>query len=53
MKDESKRFGLNAFKVLGSSYAIAKKGREKAAVRKGDVVDIDNDGHDCTWTEVS
>ena len=24
MKDESKRFGLNAFKVLGGSYAIAK-----------------------------
>ena len=24
LKDESKRFGLNAFKVLGASYAIAK-----------------------------
>ena len=24
VKDESKRFGLNAFKVLGGSYAIAK-----------------------------
>merc|ERR1719188_2873061 len=24
VKDESKRFGLNAFKVLGSSYALAK-----------------------------
>ena len=23
VKDESKRFGLNAFKVLGSSYALA------------------------------
>lgn len=23
LKDESKRFGLNAFKVLGASYAIA------------------------------
>lgn len=25
LKDESKRFGLNAFKVLGASYAIAKE----------------------------
>lgn len=24
LKDESKRFGLNAFKVLGASYAIGK-----------------------------
>lgn len=24
LKDESKRFGLNAFKVLGGSYAIGK-----------------------------
>lgn len=29
VKDESKRFGLNAFKVLGGSYAIAKEIAER------------------------
>lgn len=29
VKDESYRFGLNAFKVLGASYAIANIIREK------------------------
>jgi len=34
IKDESKRFGLNAFKVLGSSYAIGKKANQKSAEKK-------------------
>ena len=38
VKDESKRFGLNAFKVLGGSYAIAS---EIAAALGRDIADTD------------
>lgn len=38
VKDESKRFGLNAFKVLGGSYAL---GRHLAAHLQLDISDID------------
>ena len=40
MKDESKRFGLNAFKVLGASYAFARHlsaGQTGAVLRFSDV----------------
>lgn len=33
LKDESKRFGLNAFKVLGGSYAIGKEIAKKANLK--------------------
>lgn len=33
VKDESKRFGLNAFKVLGGSYAIAKEIAERLELK--------------------
>lgn len=38
IKDESKRFGLNAFKVLGGSYALGKLLADKLGV---DIADID------------
>ncbi|WP_422484676.1 diaminopropionate ammonia-lyase [Gudongella sp. DL1XJH-153] len=38
VKDESKRFGLNAFKVLGGSYAIGKYLAEKLQM---DIADLD------------
>ena len=38
VKDESKRFGLNAFKVLGGSYAL---GRQLAKHLNVDIADID------------
>ncbi len=37
VKDESKRFGLNAFKVLGSSYAIARYAAERAGCPPEDI----------------
>lgn len=37
VKDESKRFGLNAFKVLGGSYAIAKYIAKKLDMDIGDL----------------
>jgi len=37
VKDESKRFGLNAFKVLGGSYAIGSYLAAKAGLDIGDV----------------
>lgn len=37
VKDESYRFGLNAFKVLGGSYAVAKVLAEKLGKSIGDV----------------
>lgn len=37
VKDESKRFGLNAFKVLGSSYAIARYAAEKTGRDMGQI----------------
>ncbi|MGF1779826.1 pyridoxal-phosphate dependent enzyme, partial [Vibrio nomapromontoriensis] len=38
VKDESKRFGLNAFKVLGGSYAL---GRQLAKHLNVDIAEID------------
>lgn len=37
VKDESKRFGLNAFKVLGSSYAIARYTAQKTGREAGQI----------------
>lgn len=37
VKDESKRFGLNAFKVLGGSFAIASYIAEKLNLRREDL----------------
>lgn len=37
VKDESKRFGLNAFKVLGSSYAIARYAAQKTGREMGQI----------------
>ncbi|MDR1677532.1 MAG: diaminopropionate ammonia-lyase [Deltaproteobacteria bacterium] len=37
LKDESKRFGLNAFKVLGGSYAIGRYLAEKMGARISDL----------------
>lgn len=37
VKDESKRFGLNAFKVLGGSYALGKLLAEKLAISIADI----------------
>ena len=37
VKDESKRFNLNAFKVLGASYSLAKElvGKSERGIEKG------------------
>lgn len=40
VKDESKRFGLNAFKGLGGSYALGKVIAEKMGRAVGDLSDI-------------
>jgi len=47
VKDESKRFGLNAFKVLGSSYALSQETRKRMEI--GGSINIDKD---ITWKEV-
>ena len=54
VKDESKRFGLNAFKVLGSSYAIAKKANQRRRKRESKMEEVaeEEEKEDCSWNEV-
>ena len=44
VKDESKRFNLNAFKVLGASYSLAKElvGKSEEGIQKGIYIQYSN-----------
>lgn len=49
LKDESTRFGLNAFKVLGASYAIGRLTREAAGPRTFVTATDGNHGRAVAW----